>query len=218
MGFNNGKEVTERKKERKTETTEDVENSSLSLHCHILYIRIQFIQHICLIKYKNQVLLLVQTIRNGFIFQCQTEIFEKNKQIRLDLTSQPILNTVLFSKWKVTLIYEAHLGPGTKLLARYISYLQYIHFLELSRDGYEKLWGSQQVFCKPDKLSSVVSMLCFYKECNKNIPRPRLTVNHVNNHRGGVAAAGGAGVVTGVLVSRLGHYQSTLCPLVSCQN
>ena len=121
MGFNNGKEVTERKKE----TTEDVENSSLSLHCHILYIRIQFIQHICLIKYKNQVLLLVQTIRNGFIFQCQTEIFEKNKQIRLDLTSQPILNTVLFSKWKVTLIYEAHLGPGNKLFARYISYLQF---------------------------------------------------------------------------------------------
>jgi len=30
-----------------------------------------------------------------------------------------------------------------------------------------------------------------------------------------VAAAGGAGVVTGVLVRRLGHYQSTLCPLRS---
>ena len=45
-----------------------------------------------------------------------------------------------------------------------------------------------------------------------------LTINHVNNHRGGVATAGRAGVVTGVIVSRLGHYQSTLCPLVSCQN
>ena len=99
-----------------------------------------------------------------------------------------------------------------------IFHIYNLHFLELSRDGYEKLWGSQQVFCKPDKLSSVVSKLCFYKECNKNIPRPRLTVHHVNNHRGGVAAAGRAGVVTGVLVSRLGHYQSTLCPLVSCQN
>ena len=45
-----------------------------------------------------------------------------------------------------------------------------------------------------------------------------LTINHVNNHRGGVATAGRAGVVTGVIVSRLGHYQSTLCPLVSCHD
>ena len=107
MGFNNGKEVTERKKERQR-LQEDVENSSLSLHCHILYIRIQFIQHICLIKYKNQVLLLVQTIRNGFIFQCQTEIFEKNKQIRWELTSQSILDWI--TKWKVTL--QIILTPG----------------------------------------------------------------------------------------------------------
>ena len=41
-----------------------------------------------------------------------------------------------------------------------------------------------------------------------------LTINHVNNHRGGVATAGRAGVVTGVLVSRLGHYESTLGALV----
>ena len=62
-----------------------------------------------------------------------------------------------------------------------------------------------------DKFSSVAGPGGFV--VIKNVIKT-LTVHHVNHDGGGVAGAGGAAVVTGVRVCRLGHDQRTLGALI----
>ena len=118
--------------------------------------------------------------------------------MRPDLT----VNTLLFSKWEVTeliLVPQVGINISNRCLGKVMRSYEEASRCFASQTNFHQWWASC-VFIK-----NVIKTSQDYM---------RLTINHVNNHWGGVAAAGSASVVPGVIVSRLGHYQSTLGPLV----